>query len=215
MSLFPRPHLRARRGPFAQEQLEKKLAALRSHSQGSGRYELCGEQGRALRHKGKGRPGDTAFKTPPGQRSAQMLPAPAPALLSDRTAPKQAPSNTGGQDNATAFLRLSCTFLTKTLKSPMQSSSKPALSLCSKPSFCIRQLACNHLTPPGWHSSAGTGPSLPRRLSLALQQGCLRTAGLACGRVPEESVGEAWEGGRPEISHLFMSPGAKPLPKTV
>lgn len=66
---------------------------------------------RALGHKGTRRPGDTAFKAPPSQASAQMLPAPAPAFAVRRRGSKASPVY------AMAFLCLSCTFLTKTLKS--------------------------------------------------------------------------------------------------
>jgi len=57
-----------RRRPSARKQLEKNPAALSSHSQGSGRDELCGEQGESWDTKGQGARGDTTFKVAPGQR---------------------------------------------------------------------------------------------------------------------------------------------------
>lgn len=77
---------------------------------------------RALGHKETGGPGDTAPTAPPRQRSAQMLPAPAPAFTVRWHGSKASPAY------AMAFLCSSCTFLTRALKSWKQGGAASALS---------------------------------------------------------------------------------------
>lgn len=87
-----------------------------------------GSKGELWDTKGQGHQGTPPSKHLPARdqlRCCLLQPLP---LLSDHTAPKQALSNAGGQDNATVFLHSSCTFLTKTLKSRTESSAVSALS---------------------------------------------------------------------------------------
>lgn len=76
-----------------------------------------GKRGELWDTKGQGNQRTPTSKHLPTGDQLRCCPLQPLPLLSDHVAPKQTPSNAGRQDNATAFLLLSCTFLTKALES--------------------------------------------------------------------------------------------------